>query len=293
MKARRVWLWLLFWAAACGGVGSHGRSQRASELAEGVVANVDGTLIRLSEVARLAERGALSPQLALSRLEAEALLAAEAERRGYGTSDAVGHVTRQAAVQALLRGDVERKTPTEAEIDRAYTESGTRFATPELRVASHVLANLPRDATPEQSEAARAFATAATGRLRAAADPMVALADYRANQSQPFRVQVEDLPAAPRTGGWVEEFSAAMFSLQKAGVVPEPVRTAYGWHAIVLREILPESRVPEAEARAELRRELELSARQNRLEALARELQGRTRVSYAERTREALGTLEF
>jgi peptidyl-prolyl cis-trans isomerase C len=290
---RPVWLGLLLSAAACGGVGSSGRSHQAGGLAEGVVANVDGAPIGLNEVQRLAERGSLSPQQALSRLEAEALLAAEAERRGYGADHAVQHVTRQAAVQALLKGDVEQKIPSEAEISRAYAESGTRFATPERRVASHVLAVLPRKATPEQAETARVFMSAVVDKLRAADDPVAALDAYRSGQSQPFQVRVEDLPPAPLEGAFVKEFSVAMFSLAKPGVVPQPVQTPFGWHAIVLREILPESRVPEAEARAQLQRELELSGRRNRLDALTRQLQARTRISYAERTREALGTLEL
>jgi hypothetical protein len=293
MRAASVWLGLLLSAAGCGGVGPSGRTQRSSDLGQGVVANVDGAPIRVNELERLVERGSLTPEQALSRLEAEALLGAEAERRGYGKDDAVAHLTRQAAVQALLEGDVEQKIPSEADIDRAYAEGAARFATPERRVASHLLAVLPRQATAEQSEAARAFVSAVVGQLRAAPDPMAALGAYRGTQSQPFQVRVEDLPPAPRTGAFVQEFSEAMFSLARPGVVPAPVHTQFGWHAIVLREILPETHVPEVEARAQLQRELELSARQHRLEALARELSGRTRVSYAERTREALATLDF
>ena len=287
-----LWLCVLSCVVGCGGVGPRGRTQ-SGELAQGAVASVDGVRISVSEVEGLAERGSLRPEQALARLEAEALLAAEAERRGYGQDDAVQHVTRQAAVQALLEGDVESRQPSEAEIDRAYAESGTRFATPEQRVVSHVLVAVPRKATAEQSEAAHAYAIQVVSKLRAAADPVAALNAYRVKQSQPFKISVEDLPPASRGGRFVAEFNAAMFSIDKPGVVPEPVLTQFGWHAIVLREIIPEHRVAEAEARAQLRQELSVAGHKTRLEGLTRALQARVRVSYAEQAREALGTLEF
>ncbi|HKP57789.1 MAG TPA: peptidylprolyl isomerase [Polyangiales bacterium] len=292
MSSRLVWLCVLGCVAGCGRVGPRGKTQ-SGELRQGAVASVDGVAIAVSDVERLAERGSLSPQQALSRLEAEALLAAEAERRGYGDADAVQHVSRQAAVQALLEGNVESSQPSEAEIDRAYAESGARFVTPELRVASHVLVSLSRKAPPELDQAVAAYATDVVSKLRAAADPVAALDAYRGKQSQPFKVSVEDLPAVPRKGKLVEEFSAAMFAQGEPGVVPEPVRTQFGWHAIVLREIQPASRVPEAEARAQLRSELLLAGRKNRLEGLTRELQAKARISYEARTREALSALEF
>ena len=196
-------------------------------------------------------------------------------------------------MQALLASDVEQPKPSAAEVDRAYAESGARFHTPERRVASHLLAPLPKDATPQQVETARAFVAEALKRLRAAPDPLAALAEYRKPQSQPIPVQVEDLPAAPQRGAFVQAFSDAMFSLPVPGVVPEPVRTQFGWHAIVLREIQPETHVPEAEARAQLTRELDVKAERERLEALFKKLSRGVRIQYASETRESLAKLEL
>ena len=135
--------------AACGASGSREHASAGGALTQGVVANVDGTAITVADVQRLCDRSGLAPKVALERLEAEALLAGEAARRGFSRVDAVDHVGEQALVQALLVGDVEREEPTAAEISEAYAKSGDRFHTPERRVAMHVLAVLPKKPTPE------------------------------------------------------------------------------------------------------------------------------------------------
>lgn len=289
---KRLWPGLLACSLSCGGVGPRGSEARGA-IQQGVVATVDGAPIDVAEVERLAERGTLTPRVALARLEAEALLAAEAERRGYGTQHEVQQVARQAAVQALLAGDVEQPKPTAADVERAYAANSERFHTPELRVASHVLVRLPKNAPTEQLEAARVVADDIVRRLRAAPDPVAALDAYRTPQHQPFEVIVEDLPPAPKVGKFVQAFSDAMFSLRAPGVVPEPVHTPFGWHAIVLREVQPETVITEAEARVQLLPELELNGERERLEALVQKLAGRATIHYSPDTRDALAALEL
>jgi peptidyl-prolyl cis-trans isomerase C len=283
---------ILALCAACGGSGPRERSSPGGALSQGVVANVDGAAITLADVRRLCERGGLTPRAALERLEAEALLASEAERRGFAAVDAVQLVGRQALVQALLEGDIESEAPTAAELDEAYAKSGARFDTPERRIATHVLAVLPKEPTPESDAAERAFAADAIRQLSAAAEPTSVL-DRLQQAKVPFPIKVEALPPAPRAGAFVPEFSDALFSLEKPGIVPTPVRTKFGWHAIWLREILPEQRVPESVARAELAREIALNKQQRRLDALLKQLEQRASVTYAPKVRDALAVLEY
>jgi peptidyl-prolyl cis-trans isomerase C len=283
---------VLVLCAACGGSGTRERSNAGGALTQGVVANVDGTAITVADVQRLCERGALTPRAALERLEAEALLAREAERRGFSAVDAVDRVGQQALVQALLAADVEREEPTAAELDEAYAKSGERFHTPERRVATHVLAVLPAKPSPEMEAMEREFATDVIQKLKAAADPSTVMEALR-HADAPFTVRVEALSPAPRDGMFVPEFTRAMFSLEKPGIVPEPVRTQFGWHAIWLRQILPEQRIPEAEARAQLAQELTLSKRQRRLDALLKQLEQHVDVKYAPKVRDALAVLEY
>jgi PPIC-type PPIASE domain len=288
----RLFAGALVLCAACGGASTREHSNAGGALTQGVVANVDGTAITVADVQRLCERGGLTPRAALERLEAEALLAGEAERRGYAEVDAVDHVGQQALVQALLKADIESEKPTEAELAEAYANSGTRFHTPERRVATHVLAVLPKKPTPEIEAAEKEFAADAITKLKAAADPSAVLETLK-QTSAPFPIRVEVLPPTPRDGVFVPEFTQAMFSLDEPGIVPTPVRTQFGWHAIWLREILPDTRVPEAEARAQLSQEITLSKRQRRLEALAKQLEQSAGVTYAPKVRDALTVLEY
>jgi hypothetical protein len=279
-------------SAACGGSGPRERTNAGGALLQGIVANVDGTAITLAEVERLAARGGLTPKAALERLEAEALLEREAERRGYASLAEVEEVGRQAKVQALLEQDVESERTTPAEVDDAYVKQADRFHTPERRGAMHVLAVMPKKPAPELDATEREYIAGVIARLKAAADPTQVLAAVQREQ-HPFQVKVEALPAAPREGKFVKEFSDAMFALDAPGIVPEPVRTQYGWHAIWVREFLPEERVLENVAREQLSHEIQLNKRRARVEALLKQRQDRAGVTYAPNVRDALAVLEY
>jgi PPIC-type PPIASE domain len=283
---------LLASIAACGGPGTRERSKAGGALVQGVVANVDGTAITLAEVERLAARGGLTPKAALERLEAEVLLEREAERRGYANLSEVELVGRQAKVQALLATYVESERATAADVDEAYAQSQERFHTPERRVATHVLAVMPKKPAPDLDATERAYIADVIARLKAASDPAQVLDAIR-SEKQPFGVSVEELRPAPREGQFVKEFSDALFSLDAPGIVPDPVRTQFGWHAIWVREILPEEHVPETVAREQLSREIQLNKRRARVEALLKQRQDRTGVTYAPNVRDALATLEY
>lgn len=258
-----------------------------------VVSSVDGNPITASEVARLASAGGLTPQAALQRLQAERLLANEAERRGYARQSETQHVERQALVQAMLAHDIEAAQVTQAEIDAAYLAEHKRFEKPELRTATHVLAQLAPRASAEQDQAAQAFCRDAIRRLGASADLHDTLEALRAERPAAFAVRVEQLPASPASGAFVPEFSAALFSLKSPGVVPEPVRTEFGWHAIVVTEITPASTTPRAEADATLRAELATRKRSQLLNGLLDGLRQRTRVAHTPGGQQLLAAIEY
>jgi hypothetical protein len=56
---------------------------------------------------------------------------------------------------------------------------------------------------------------------------------------------------------------------------------------------VPEERVPDAVARGQLARELDLNKRRARLEALVKQLEQRAGVAYAPTVRDALAVLEY
>lgn len=259
----------------------------------GVVSSVDGHAIAADEVAELASTGQLAPMVALRRLQAERLLAAEAERRGYAARAHTASVERQASVQALLAQDVESDVISQAELELAYTQQKARFDLPERRRSTHLLAELPKTPTPEQERAARAYIQQAITRLVAANGSAEVWSELRREHVPGLKTIVEELPAAPASGTFVPEFSRALFSLTQPGVVPEPVRTSFGYHAVVVSELLPATHTPPAEAQATLRTELEAARHKQRFDALLKTLQRQTPVSYAADTATPLAALDF
>nr|MDQ3037852.1 peptidylprolyl isomerase [Myxococcota bacterium] len=130
--------------------------------------------------------------------------------------------------------------------------------------------------------AAERFARRALERLRAAEDPIAEAhaieSEESARTGRHFRVSVEELPPAARGDHLVPEYLDAIFGLDAPGVLTEPVRTSFGWHAIVLTEIVPAWRAPADEVEEIVREELAIEARAQRLEELVRELAGRTAI---------------
>jgi parvulin-like peptidyl-prolyl isomerase len=226
-------------------------------------------------------------------LQAERLLAAEAERRGYAGSSETQRVARQALVQALLARTVEANAISDAQLDAAYGPQKDRFEQPELRRSKHLLAPVSAKATQAEQDAARAFVATAITRLQAATSVDQVFDALRAEAPEALKVKVEQLPPAKPEGTFVAEYSKALFSLAAPGVVPEPVRTNYGYHAIVLTEIIPPKVIPRQEAFNALREELETSERKQRLDALVLELQHNTRVTYAQDAPKQLAALEL
>jgi hypothetical protein len=235
-----------------------------------VVATIGGHRVTAGEVTTLAREAGLPPREALDRLIGEALLAKEAERRGYGGRPEVAVGVRRAAVRALLAAQVERAVPessiTEDELAAAYEAQRARFARPEERTAIHVLFPLAADASEARAAAAQRLAEGVVSELRADG-PDAVLARYAANPlaaSDAFRVVAETVPGLTRGGAFDPAFLEAVFALQAPGVVPGPVRTRFGWHAIALTSVRPDATLPLDRARVVLRQEL-LAARRGAL----------------------------
>lgn len=286
-------------SSACGGAGTDaGDAERPGDLgavadrAEGapaqvggrVVSTVDGAPITIDEVALVARETGLSPLEALRRLQEERALAARATAAGLAEDREVVGAARRAAVRALLAERVEGEVGPEdvpaEDVAARYQAERARFARPERRRATHLLARLEDGAPPEAGAAAERFVRAAIERLAGAADPV---AEAHAIQSETggrsFQVLAEDLPAASRSDAIAAEFLTALYAQPEPGVVPRPVRTPFGWHAIVLVEILPPWEAPREEAEAAIRGELLAELRARRLDELVGELAARTPVT--------------
>jgi peptidyl-prolyl cis-trans isomerase D len=157
--------------------------------------------------------------------------------------------------------------PDENELKKRYETEKQRFVQPEQRLVSHILVNVPANATPEQQKAALAKAE----KIGAEANP----GDFSKLASK----DSDDLGSRRQGGdlGWLEKgvtnpaFDAAMFALQK-GQISKPVLSNDGYHIIWLRDIRSGDSKPFAEVRDELLKETQAAGRDRKYNEVAGKL---------------------
>jgi peptidyl-prolyl cis-trans isomerase D len=140
--------------------------------------------------------------------------------------------------------------PSDEELRKRYESEKQRFVQPEQRLVSHILVNVPANATPEQQKAALAKAE----KIAAAANP----GDFAKLAEQ----DSEDLGSKRQGGdlGWLEKgvtnpaFDTVLFALQK-DQVSKPVLSPDGYHIIWLRDIRSGASKPFDEVREQLAKE--------------------------------------
>lgn len=250
---------------------SNGVASRTADARE--VAVVDGAPILLDQVATTASELQIPPREALERLIGEQLLIGEAERRGIGDAPEVSQIARQAAVQAVLEKLVESVVIGDQEVTEAYQRQRERFEVPEKRASLHVLFALNRKVEKDRDEAAMRHAQGALRELLEAPEPRAIWERYRQlGNVDEFPIKAEEIPPASRSDNFAPEYLDGLFSLSEAAVVPNAVRTDFGWHAIVVTEIVPARNTPLVEAHATLRAELMKARRSAALDELVHDL---------------------
>jgi len=146
--------------------------------------------------------------------------------------------------------------PDEDELKKRYENEKQRFVQPEQRLASHILIDVPTNATPEQQKAALAKAQ----KIAAEANP----GDFAKLAQQ----DSQDLGSKRQGGdlGWLEKgvtdpaFDTALFEMQK-GQISEPVLSSDGYHVIWLRDVRSGQSKPFEEVRDQLVQEMASSER--------------------------------
>ncbi|WP_426689109.1 SurA N-terminal domain-containing protein [Rhodanobacter ginsengiterrae] len=140
--------------------------------------------------------------------------------------------------------------PSDDDLRKRYASEKQRFVQPEQRLVSHILINVPANATPEQQKAALAKAD----KIAAEASP----ADFAKLAQQ----DSQDLGSRRLGGdlGWLEKgvtneaFDSALFALKK-GEISKPVLSTDGYHIIWLRDIRSGESKPFEEVRDQLAKE--------------------------------------
>ena len=164
--------------------------------------------------------------------------------------------------------DLEVDTePTDEALTKRYDEERQRFVKPEQREVSHILIDVPKNATPEQQKMALAKAEKIAAGLGSE------------NFASMAREQSADLGSKALGGdlGWLEKgvanaaFDSVLFSMQK-GQISKPVLSEEGYHILWLRDVRPGDVKPFEEVRAQLRQELKATARERAYNELAGKL---------------------
>jgi peptidyl-prolyl cis-trans isomerase D len=199
----------------------------------------------------------------------------EAQAQAYYKAHLADYMNpEQVSVKYLEVDAAELKldaTPDDSELQKRYESEKQRFVQPEQRLVSHILIDVPTNATPAQQKAALAKAE----KIATEATPanFAALAD-KESQDAGSKRQGGDL-------GWLEKgvttpaFDNALFALDK-GQISKPVLSTDGYHVIWLRDIRAGASKPFAEVRDQLLKEVSSSERDRKYNEVAGKMSDET-----------------
>ena len=249
---------VLFFAAilqgqACERAGPSADSERAESAASAIapVAKVGPEVITAREVMSLMDDKNLSARQALEQLVDEAVLFHAAEEAGIQETSEDRREIERLMVRALLRvyeAELSPERMSDEDVRAAFEEHRDRLAVPEKRASIHVLV---RDQGPE----AEKLAWRALREFRRE-DPKTVMERYvegKVAHRPEIEVIAEELPAFSMTANIEEPYKKALFAAEQLGPLSKPVRTSYGWHAIVLTEILASAQPSLERSEPELR----------------------------------------
>ncbi len=153
-----------------------------------------------------------------------------------------------ALIRQVLEAEVKTPEPDEDACRRFYNNNQSRFTSPELFEAAHILFSADR-----ADKDAYAKATAqAHACLDALKDNPAAFADMaKARSDCPSAAQGGNLGQITR-GQVTPEFETMLFGLEEGQLCPVPVKTRYGVHIIHLHRRIPGQTLPFEMVRARI-----------------------------------------
>lgn len=224
--------------AGCERDSNHDRaSQAASGEVARPVARVGSRSIGSAEVEALAAAEAIDSEDALQRLIDQELLAQEAERLGFTVEREGERTIERLMVRSMLHDMEKENTPesiSEEELREDYAMHEDKFRIPERRQTWHILVK-------DKGDEAEALAASILREVQRAQDPRTVFERYADGAPQGIELEVlaEELPPVTEKAGLEKSYKDAAFAAKSAGPLKELVETSYGWHAIVVAEILP------------------------------------------------------
>ncbi len=245
-----------------------------------VVARVGDRAIGGSEVAARMVAEELDAKAALEQLVNEALLLREAERSALMMDRDDQRGVERLMVRAMLHNLEGSNTPesiSDEEVREAYEVNAREFEVRERRGSWHILVE-------SQSEEAQGLAESILRELKRADDPRVVYERYAGEQAEQlaFGIKAEDLPPVNQSAGLEKSYKTAIFEAESEGPLKSVVKTSYGWHAIVVSEILPAEKRTLEDAEEEIRERLSQRRRLGTVVQIVQELEGQGLVQYDE-----------
>jgi peptidyl-prolyl cis-trans isomerase D len=159
----------------------------------------------------------------------------------------------QVAVEYVEIDGATLEVPTvvdEQTLRQRYTEQRSRYVTEPVRTAAHILVKVPADADEATVQAARERAEALAAQAR---EPGADFAAIARESSEDIGSKADGGMLGPIEAGVFEgPFQDALFALEEAGQVTDPVRTPEGWHVIQLADLAPGSERSFEEVRGEI-----------------------------------------
>jgi len=163
-------------------------------------------------------------------------------------------------------------TVSDAQVEKYYTEHAQEFATPRQVKVSHILARVGETGGSAAEDQARAKIAGAIRRAKAGED-FAKLAG-----------ELSDDPGTAKSGGdlgfvskgqLVPDFEAAMSTLKKGEISPEPVRTPFGFHVIKVMDINEGGSKPLREVAPHIRERLQAEAAEQAAKTRAEEMRAK------------------
>lgn len=243
-----------------------------------VVARVGGRAIGLSEVEVLMEAEGLGAEAALQKRVDQELLAQEAERLGFTVEREGERMVERLMVRTMLHDFEKENSPdaiSDEELREDYALYIDKFRIPERRRSWHILVK-------DSGDAAKSLAESILRELRQAKDTRTVFDRYADGGPEGTELEIltEDLPAITTSASFEKPYKDALFAAKSTGPLNEVVGTSYGWHAIVVAEIVPAEQRSIEEVEDESRDRLSQAKRALKLVRIVQALQAEGLVEY-------------
>lgn len=213
-----------------------------------------------------------SPELAAAR----ELLRQQAVMRGFLAADVADEPAIDHAIEALLASEVTTPSPTDNECRRYYETHPREFQSGDLVHARHILFQVTSQISVPDL---RARAEETLNTLLRQPDRFEALA--REVSNCPSGQQGGNLGQIGR-GDTVPEFEKALFRLGATGILPELVKTRYGFHIVAIDQSIPGEKLLFAAVRHQIAQRLRSSVEQKAVRQYISMLAGGAKIEGAQ-----------